>query len=99
MAFPSLKIAVFVDGCFWHRCPVHGTAPKANADWWRAKLDANRDRDRDTDERLREIGWLSYRVWEHENPDAAAQRLLGVVTERKSAHRGGGSEQSGEGGE
>src|SRR5690349_1877481 len=56
LAWPSEKIAVFVDGCFWHRCPLHGTKPNANADWWMAKLDANVARDRDTDARLQDIG-------------------------------------------
>jgi DNA mismatch endonuclease (patch repair protein) len=56
--FPSSKVAVFIDGCFWHRCPVHGTSPKNNADWWQKKLDANVERDRETDRLLRSAGWL-----------------------------------------
>src|SRR6478752_732050 len=60
------KIVVFVDGCFWHGCPVHATAPKANADWWREKLDANIARDKRTNAELIERGWKVMRFWEHE---------------------------------
>ncbi len=69
------RVAVFVDGCFWHCCPVHGTSPKANADWWSAKLAANVRRDRDTDARLREEGWTVVRVWEHEDMAVAAEAI------------------------
>lgn len=68
IAFTGKKLAVFIDGCFWHGCPEHGTAPAANADWWVAKIDANRARDADTDRLLNELGWLSLRFWEHEDP-------------------------------
>ncbi len=73
--FPRVRLAVFVDGCFWHGCPIHGTWPKANAGWWRAKIEANRSRDRDTDSRLEEEGWYAVRVWEHEEPREAAERI------------------------
>lgn len=79
VAFPRLRVAVFVDGCMWHRCPSHGTQPKANADWWRAKLDANVERDRDTDRRLAEAGWTVVRAWEHEDPAAVADRVEAAV--------------------
>jgi DNA mismatch endonuclease, patch repair protein len=72
IALTRAQIAVFVDGCFWHRCPVHGTAPKNNGGWWAAKLDANVDRDRRKDSQLRELGWLPIHVWEHDNPADAA---------------------------
>lgn len=65
LLFPRQKIAVYVDGCFWHGCPAHGTIPKSNTAWWRAKLEANQARDRDTDQRLHSAGWTSVRVWEH----------------------------------
>lgn len=68
IALTRARIAVFVDGCFWHGCPDHAVAPKANAEWWRCKLDANVTRDRRTDGRLREDGWVVIRAWEHENP-------------------------------
>lgn len=68
IALTRARIAVFVDGCFWHGCPEHAVAPRANADWWRAKLDANFTRDRRTEDRLRRTGWVVIRAWEHENP-------------------------------
>jgi len=81
IVFPRLKIAVFVDGCFWHGCPEHGTWPKSNADFWRDKIETNRRRDRDTDERLAAAGWKVIRVWEHEDPDEAAERIALAVRE------------------
>lgn len=75
IAFTGPKVAVFVDGCFWHGCPEHGTWPKNNADWWRAKIEANIERDRDTDHRLAEAGWSVVRVWEHEDIGKAADRV------------------------
>jgi DNA mismatch endonuclease, patch repair protein len=75
VVFSSAKVAVFVDGCFWHGCPVHGTSPKANAEWWEAKIDGNRLRDRDTDRRLREAGWQVVRIWEHEDLEVAVARV------------------------
>lgn len=69
------RVVVFVDGCFWHGCPRHASWPKANAAWWRAKILANRARDRDTDTRLRAAGWTVIRVWEHETVEAAAARI------------------------
>ena len=64
--FPKLKLAVFVDGCFWHGCPLHATAPKTNATFWRKKLSANRTRDRLVTRTLRQLGWRVLRLWEHE---------------------------------
>jgi DNA mismatch endonuclease (patch repair protein) len=75
LAFPGWRIAVFVDGCFWHVCPEHRSWPKSNATWWRSKLLANVVRDRDTDARLAASGWTVIRVWEHEDADAAAARI------------------------
>jgi DNA mismatch endonuclease (patch repair protein) len=66
---------VFVDGCFWHGCPEHGTWPKRNDVWWAAKLRRNVERDRDTDSRLRAAGWKVVRIWEHEVPELAADRV------------------------
>lgn len=65
LAFMSARVAVFVDGCFWHGCPEHYTAPKANADFWSAKIEANRSRDARVDAQLIELGWRSVRLWEH----------------------------------
>lgn len=79
IAFPRLRIAVFVDGCFWHGCPTHGTSPKANARWWAEKLAANIERDRDTRNRLEAAGWKVLRVWEHEDRSAAVDRIWRLV--------------------
>ncbi|TGS92698.1 DNA mismatch endonuclease Vsr [Mesorhizobium sp. M2D.F.Ca.ET.171.01.1.1] len=75
IVFPRAHIAVFLDGCFWHGCPSHGTWPKNNAEWWREKIEANIARDRDTDRRLLEQGWTVLRVWEHEPVEVAADRI------------------------
>lgn len=79
VVFPSARVAVFVDGCFWHGCPRHGTQAKANAAFWTDKIATNRRRDVDTDRRLREAGWQVVRVWEHEEPDVGAKRVAQVV--------------------
>jgi len=75
IVFTRAHIAVFVQGCFWHRCPEHATSPKANALWWQEKLQRNVDRDEDTAERLAASGWCVIIVWEHEDPAAAADRI------------------------
>jgi len=75
-------VAVFVDGCFWHSCPEHGSAPRANAEWWRAKFARTRRRDAETNLRLSEAGWLVLRIWEHEDPLAAAHAVAAVVRAR-----------------
>ena len=74
---------MFVDGCFWHGCPTHASWPKNNAEWWRSKIEANRARDRDTDERLGEAGWIAVRVWEHEQPTEAANRIEALIRQRR----------------
>ena len=79
LVFPGKRVAVFVDGCFWHACPEHASWPKANADWWREKILANQRRDRDTDRRLAEAGWHVIRIWEHESPAIAADRIQEAV--------------------
>lgn len=78
------RLAVFVDGCFWHACPKHGTKPRVNQWYWEAKLVRNRARDRDTDRRLRSKGWKVVRVWEHEEPSEAAERILRWICEQRS---------------
>jgi len=80
IAFTARRVAVFVDGCYWHACPVHATWPAASSDWWRAKLEGNVRRDRDTDQRLAEAGWLSLRFWEHDDPVAAADRVESALS-------------------
>jgi DNA mismatch endonuclease (patch repair protein) len=82
--FGRAKVAVFVDGCFWHGCPQHATWPKNNAEFWRTKIEGNKRRDLDTDERLAAAGWLALRVWEHEDPIEAATRVRNVVEARRT---------------
>ena len=84
VVFGPARVAVFVDGCFWHRCPVHGSIPKSNTQWWAEKLATNVRRDRDTDWLLREAGWLAVRVWEHDDPAEAALRIRALVSARRS---------------
>lgn len=85
LVFGPSRVAVYVDGCFWHGCPEHGTRPIANAAWWRDKIARNRARDADTDLRLEEAGWLVVRAWEHEDPRAVAERVMGLVRSRRAA--------------
>jgi DNA mismatch endonuclease (patch repair protein) len=77
--FGPAKVAVFVDGCFWHRCPEHATDPRNNVEYWTLKLDNNVRRDRDTDEALERAGWRVIRIWEHEDPISAADLIERVV--------------------
>ena len=84
VAFPGLKIAVFVDGCFWHGCPEHATWPKRNAEFWRQKIKTNRLRDADTNSRLQKIGWTVLRFWEHESPIEASDRVAKAVAMAKT---------------
>ncbi len=82
MAFTRVKIAVFLDGCFWHGCPEHFTVAKSNAEFWASKAMRNIERDRDTDFRLAAVGWVSIRVWEHTDPEEAANRVAFIVRGR-----------------
>lgn len=88
LVFSKARVAVFLDGCFWHGCPRHHTVALANGPFWAEKVDTNRRRDRDTDQRLAEAGWVSLRVWEHEDPVKAARHVRQVVQERvrRSSH-------------
>lgn len=79
LTFSRARVAVYVDGCFWHGCPKHGTVPKENHAWWSSKLANNVKRDRDTDRRLRAAGWTVVRIWEHEDPARAARRVTSAV--------------------
>lgn len=83
IVFTRAKVVVEVRGCFWHGCPDHGTLPKANRDWWAEKIEANRRRDEDTDERLAAAGWTVIVVWEHDDPVAAADRVEATVRGRR----------------
>lgn len=84
LAFTRVKVAVFLDGCFWHGCPEHYTKPKKNAEFWAEKYVTNRARDRHTDRLLKEAGWMTIRVWEHEDLVTAADRIAAEVERRRS---------------
>lgn len=79
MVFTGSRVAVFVDGCFWHSCPMHVSVPRANRAWWSAKLRGNTERDRDTDAHLRGLGWTVLRFWEHEDPTAVVDVIESAV--------------------
>ena len=85
IVFTRAKVAVFVDGCFWHACPEHGTVPKSNVGYWQPKLTANSERDQRVTEALTTDGWLVRRVWEHEDPVLVAVEIEPIVRSR-SAH-------------
>jgi len=87
IVFTKARLVVLVDGCFWHGCPQHATTARANADYWAAKLAANRNRDRDSDQRLTETGWTVLRVWEHEPPAHAADRVEAHLLKRAAVQQ------------
>jgi DNA mismatch endonuclease (patch repair protein) len=79
VAFPGAKIAVFVDGCFWHACPEHAVMPKANSEWWAWKLHGNTSRDAETTEMLEQAGWQVIRLWEHQTPEDGAAQVVSML--------------------
>ena len=85
IAFTRARLAVFIDGCYWHGCPAHGTTPKTNREYWTSKVAANRRRDEDTIRRLTEAGWQVARYWEHEPPGLVAADVRRLVEERRAA--------------
>ena len=80
IVFTKQRVAVFIDGCFWHGCPTHAVAPKANADYWGPKLARNRARDLEVSMRLTEGGWDVLRFWEHEPPEDVARVIIEKVS-------------------
>ncbi|WP_218835048.1 very short patch repair endonuclease [Streptomyces sp. Tue6028] len=88
IVFVKDRIAVFVDGCFWHGCPEHMRSSKKNAAAWTAKLEGNRARDAETNELLRAAGWTVIRVWEHEDPAEASHRITDAVQQARREERG-----------
>jgi DNA mismatch endonuclease (patch repair protein) len=86
IAFPKAKVAVFIDGCFWHGCTTHKTIPKNNNAWWSKKINANRTRDHDTNEKLAAAGWSVLRFWEHEPSASIAQTITDTLWQRRSSH-------------
>lgn len=81
IVFVGAKLAIFVDGCFWHGCPEHGTWPSANADWWRRKINENRNRDMRVTTDLNNRGWRVVRIWEHDDPESAADLISRLVSQ------------------
>jgi len=79
LTFPTQRVVVFVDGCFWHGCPQHRTWPKRNEQWWAAKLRGNVERDRETDEHMASLGWQVLRIWEHVAPEVAADMVIATL--------------------
>lgn len=79
LVFTRAKVAVFLDGCFWHGCPEHLRPAKINKEFWNSKIAANRQRDQETDRRLKAAGWTVIRIWEHEDPAAAARRVAVAI--------------------
>jgi DNA mismatch endonuclease (patch repair protein) len=79
IVFLRFRLAVFVDGCFWHCCPEHGTSPRANSYYWRPKLERNVARDERVDRALRDSGWTVLRLWEHEAPEEAVRRIIAAL--------------------
>lgn len=73
------RVAVFIDGCFWHGCPEHHTVPRSNVTYWAEKVMRNRERDADTDRLLKAAGWTVIRAWEHEPPEGIAERITAMV--------------------
>ncbi|MPZ68682.1 MAG: DNA mismatch endonuclease Vsr [Actinobacteria bacterium] len=76
------RIAIFVDGCFWHGCAEHGTLPRNNREWWAKKLEGNRERDERKDAELADIGWVALHFWEHEDVSQAARIVRGLWMQR-----------------
>jgi DNA mismatch endonuclease, patch repair protein len=76
VVFTRVRVAVFLDGCYWHACPEHGTSPQRNSAYWSSKLKLNVERDRAVDAALAEAGWRVIRIWEHEAPADAANRVI-----------------------
>jgi DNA mismatch endonuclease, patch repair protein len=79
IVFTRAKVAVFIDGCFWHGCPEHGTTPRTNTAFWAAKIARNRERDEDTTDRLDALGWIVLRFWEHEDAGRSAAIVVRTV--------------------
>jgi DNA mismatch endonuclease (patch repair protein) len=97
VAFTRSKVAVFLDGCFWHGCPEHGSSPRSNSDWWATKLAANSARDLDTSAHLETTGWQVVRVWEHVPLDEAVATIRAIVhADHLLAPRGRRTDQVGD---
>lgn len=82
VVFPARRVAVFVDGCFWHQCPEHATMPKTNSEFWEPKLQRNVERDRQVNRALTQSGWTVIRCWEHETPLELLPRIAAALGRR-----------------
>jgi len=88
IVFTRRRIAVYIDGCFWHGCPLHATTPKSNESYWLPKLARNAERDAQSTASLEERGWLVLRFWEHESVDAVVARIAEMLPARTSMSKG-----------
>lgn len=81
IAFPGKRLAVFIDGCFWHSCPEHGELPKANREWWEKKFNENKERDARLTGQLVRCGWRVLRFWEHDSPEDILKTIKSTLIE------------------
>lgn len=86
LVFRRRRVAVFIDGCFWHGCPAHFTVARTNADYWAAKVARNRARDDETNQLLSDAGWTVLRFWEHTTPEEAAAHIIATVRQEPTRH-------------
>lgn len=87
--FPRAGLAIFVDGCFWHKCPKHKNLPTTNREFWSDKIARNMARDKEVNRTLRRLGWRVLRIWEHdlkERPETVVPRIRAALAERRSTH-------------
>lgn len=89
IVFTKLKIAVFIDGCFWHSCPSHGHIPKSNIHYWEPKLKKNIQRDKDTDKALKDAGWKIVRIWEHVPVREASKQIIMTINHEQQCLKNG----------
>lgn len=94
--FRPVKVAVFIDGCYWHGCPEHYVAPRTNPGYWSDKVARNIARDSDTNQQLKEAGWTVLRFWEHESPEESAMRIAAEVAKHRALARSKGTVESSE---
>lgn len=85
LLFTRARVAVFIDGCYWHGCPEHFSMPATNLDYWSTKIGRNQARDLETTAVLEDRGWLVLRFWEHEPPTTVAERITGLVQARRTS--------------
>jgi DNA mismatch endonuclease, patch repair protein len=83
VAFTKVRVAVFMDGCFWHQCPMHGEVPATNVEFWKTKLEGNAERDRAQTQLLTDDGWLVVRIWEHEPLESATAIVEAALASRR----------------